>query len=576
MKQKRAKVRKLGVRAKIMIPAVFILVVMAFVLGFNAYQAVEVGMSQLGAEEAMMAAKVATNVISGDELEQLHAVGGQGELFEAIKASMNGVREDLGILFMYTLYAENGNVYYSIDTDPVNPCPYGTLYNYTYEELEVPFNGNTYTDGLIYPYDTYSIITAFAPIFNSNGEVVAIVACDYNASEINLRIDTTNLRTIIITLICLAVALVILNLAVGVIIKHLNAVNDKLYDLVNNEGDLTQQLTVKTGDELENIAGNVNALLAYIREIMLNISHNSGILNESSERVVKNLSEAQVSISEVSATMEQMSASMQETNASLDQINHSVNETYDSVEDISTQASEGSGNSRQIMGNVRIVYDEAKQEQENAKISAAQMADNVRDKIEKSKAVEEINTLTDNILSIASQTNLLALNASIEAARAGDAGRGFAVVASEIGNLAMSASQTASRIQTVNREVIEAVNELAGEAGNMIEFMDVTAMQGYRKLLEICDKYLSDVDNMNRTMQSFAEKSGSIRSNMDFVRDSIGALDIAVSESTSGITNVTEKAVDLANSVSDIGEEAHANMDISNDLNKEVGKFKLE
>ena len=576
MKQKRAKVRKLGVRAKIMIPAVFILVVMALVLGFNAYQAVEVGMSQLGSEEAMMAAKVATNVISGDELEQLHAAGGQGELFESIKASMNGVREDLGILFMYTLYAENGNVYYSIDTDPDNPCPYGTLYDYTYKELEEAFSGNTYTDGLIYQYGNYSIITAFAPIFNSNGELVAIVACDYDASEINARIDTTNVRTIIITLICLAVALVILNIAVGMIIKHLNAVDDKLYDLVNNEGDLTQQLNVKTGDELENIANNVNALLAHIRGIMLNISHNSGILNDSSQKVVNNLSEAQVSISEVSATMEQMSASMQETNSSLDQINHSVNETYDSVENISAQASEGSENSKQIMGNVRVVYDEAKQEQEQAKASAVQMADNVRDKIEKSKAVEEINTLTDNILSIASQTNLLALNASIEAARAGDAGRGFAVVASEIGNLAMSASQTAGRIQTVSREVIEAVNELAGEAGNMIEFMDVTAMQGYKKLLEICDKYLSDVDNMNRTMQSFAVKSGSIRSNMDFVRDSIGALDIAVSESTSGITNVTEKAVDLANSVSDIGEEAHANMDISNDLNKEVGKFKLE
>ena len=37
--------------------------------------------------------------------------------------------------------------------------------------------------------------------------------------------------------------------------------------------------------------------------------------------------------------------------------------------------------------------------------------------IQNSRSVEEINVLTEDILSISSQTNLLALNASIEAAR---------------------------------------------------------------------------------------------------------------------------------------------------------------
>ena len=58
-----------------------------------------------------------------------------------------------------------------------------------------------------------------------------------------------------------------------------------------------------------------------------------------------------------------------------------------------------------------------------SQVSAADMVARISGElstaIEQSKQVEEINKLTDEILSISSQTNLLALNASIEAARAG-------------------------------------------------------------------------------------------------------------------------------------------------------------
>ena len=110
-----------------------------------------------------------------------------------------------------------------------------------------------------------------------------------------------------IAAICLVVALTIINVIVSAIIRSLRAVDRKIYELVHNEGDLTQRLDVRTGDEMEMIADNVNELLTYIRGIMLNIAANSHHLNGSTGIIASNLSDAETSITDVSATMEQMS-----------------------------------------------------------------------------------------------------------------------------------------------------------------------------------------------------------------------------------------------------------------------------
>ena len=81
--------------------------------------------------------------------------------------------------------------------------------------------------------------------------------------------------------------------------------------------------------------------------------------------------------------------------------------------------------------------------------------------IEQSKSVAQINSLTDDILSISSKTTLIALNASLEATRAGKAGKGFSVVAGEIRKLADSSRDTANRIQEINEVITDAVYHLS-------------------------------------------------------------------------------------------------------------------
>lgn len=575
MNKGRIRTRRLTIRAKILIPSIIIVVLVCGLMGYNSYTRFEKSMVRMGVEEADMAATIVADSLDANLVYKV-TVGSEGtQVYQNLQGDLRKKQKACGIAFLYTLYTDGKKVYYGVDSDE-DAAKVGDEFADSYAELEPVFGGKEYIQDYIDHTEDGDLITVYKPIEDNAGKVVAILGCDYDASSIAAELQKAVVQTLQIGGICLILAILILTIIVSRITKGLMQVNAKIYDLVHNEGDLTQKLDVRSGDELELIAGNVNELLAYIRKIMIGISSGSMRLMSSSRKMVDHLSSADESITDVSATMQEMSAAMEETTSSLNQITEAIDEIYSSVERIAGNADAGKVSSQEMESRASGANDAAAEGQKKANIETEKMAASLNEKIAKSKSVEKIEVLTSNIIEITEQTNLLALNASIEAARAGEAGRGFAVVADEIGKLAGNSADAAAKIRQVSAEVIQAVDELAEGSQQMIEFVRNSTEEGFGGLVATSENYATDANAMRAMMEQFAQTAEELRSTMDGIRESISAVNIAVEESAKGIAGVSESSVQLTGNVNDIQSEASDNNGIAEDLATEVGKFKLE
>lgn len=575
MNKGKIRTRRLTIRAKILIPSIIIVVLVCGLMAYNSYTRFEKSMVRMGVEEADMAATIVADSLDANLVYKV-TVGSEGtQVYQNLQGDLRKKQKACGIAFLYTLYTDGKKVYYGVDSDE-DAAKVGDEFADSYAELEPVFGGKEYIQDYIDHTEDGDLITVYKPIEDNAGKVVAILGCDYDASSIAAELQKAVVQTLQIGGICLILAILILTIIVSRITKGLMQVNAKIYDLVHNEGDLTQKLDVRSGDELELIAGNVNELLAYIRKIMIGISSGSMRLMSSSRKMVDHLSSADESITDVSATMQEMSAAMEETTSSLNQITEAIDEIYSSVERIAGNADAGKVSSQEMENRASGANDAAAEGEKKANIETEKMAASLNEKIAKSKSVEQIEILTSNIIEITEQTNLLALNASIEAARAGEAGRGFAVVADEIGKLAGNSADAAAKIRQVSAEVIQAVDELAEGSQQMIEFVRNSTEEGFGGLVATSENYATDANMMRAMMEQFAQTAEELRSTMDGIRESISAVNIAVEESAKGIAGVSESSVQLTGNVNDIQSEASDNNGIAEDLATEVGKFKLE
>jgi methyl-accepting chemotaxis protein len=399
-----------------------------------------------------------------------------------------------------------------------------------------------------------------------------------NAPSREVYAEANRLKTIAVIFI-LAVALLIIVISVlmaGSVARPVIAAAGHLDVLAN--ADFSREVPEKflrRKDELGLLAKSVNTMSRSVRSVLHDVVAETNGVKENVTVSSQNLADLVSEIEDISATTQEMSAGMEETAASTQQMNATSEEIESAVESIAAKAQNGSAIAGEISKRAQDLKESAVKSQETAHNIHQEIDADIRTSIEQSKAVEQINVLTESILQITSQTNLLALNAAIEAARAGEAGKGFSVVAEEIRKLAEDSKNTVNQIQKVTNLVITSVQNLIQSSEKALNFIDTTVINDHNALVNTGEQYYKDADAIQEMVTDFSATSEQLLASIQNMVRAINEVTVSNNEGAQGTQNIAEKASNIMQKAAKIADLMKETELSSRKLNEAVSKFTI-
>lgn len=380
--------------------------------------------------------------------------------------------------------------------------------------------------------------------------------------------------TIAVSIIALLfVVFAVVTMVIKPLLRTQKEINGIIVNIDNKKGDLTQRVTPINNAEVDAVGKGINVFMTKLQAIFKAVVTNSARMERVVDDVRQSVQTSNSSVSDLSALTEELSATMQDISENASVINTNTDNVAKEVELIAEKTDELTGYTRDMKAHAQSMESVARTNMESTDRKVSEILEVLQKAIEDSNSVKQVNSLTNDILNIASQTNLLALNASIEAARAGEAGRGFAVVASEISQLAAASQEAANNIQRINAVVTNSVNNLSDNANGLVSYINDSILPEFERFVESGVEYNDKASFIEGTMTDFKEKTDSLKQSMLEISSSINTISHAINEGVNGVVSAADSTQLIVEDMDNISHKMDENYEIADSLKKETSIF---